>query len=193
MSLLPASKLSKVKTYRASVLPYTVLYDDDDIPKIYYLIARDKISGEWNDFGGGVKKNETVLEAGYREFQEESRNIFVSMYPSPNSLSMSAAILDIKSYKASVIFLPVKSDRITTTAKVFNDQGLRDQYKAKRHYNEIDIVEWISEDVFWGLVQGKLYKSSRMWNRCRDFYNQWYTKDKNTADTLVRVYKQYHP
>ena len=44
----------------------------------YFCLGVDTESGNLTDFGGGVKKDETVIEGGLRELNEESLGIFDS-------------------------------------------------------------------------------------------------------------------
>lgn len=58
---------------RSGVIPYTFFGN-----KIYFLLAIDANQREYTDFGGGCKMNETLIDAGFREFHEESCCMFAS-------------------------------------------------------------------------------------------------------------------
>ena len=73
------AQLAQTKSTRASVLPY-VIKNDGNQRKIYFLFGIDRETGDITDLGGGVKRDEFSLEAGLREFREESDEIFGTIY-----------------------------------------------------------------------------------------------------------------
>lgn len=45
---------------------------------IYFLLGEESYCGSWSDFAGGLKKEETIVEATVREFGEESMDLVLS-------------------------------------------------------------------------------------------------------------------
>lgn len=44
--------------------------------KVYFFMGLDDISGDYSDFGGGIKSRENELDAAFRELEEESLGVF---------------------------------------------------------------------------------------------------------------------
>ena len=44
--------------------------------KTYFCLGIDSNFGDLTDFGGGMKKNETFINCGLRELEEESKGVF---------------------------------------------------------------------------------------------------------------------
>ncbi len=73
--------------------------------KTYFCLGIDTQSGNLTDFGGGVKKEETIVEGGLRELEEESQGVFGTLIPD-----------DVKntttyhSYNMAIMFIPMEVD-----------------------------------------------------------------------------------
>ncbi len=80
--------LSRIKTERAAVVPYLIRCDENGCEYLHFLFARDQITGEITDLGGGVKQHEFSLSAGIREMHEESDGIFGTSYSNINDHGM---------------------------------------------------------------------------------------------------------
>lgn len=186
MILTSASKLSTIRTLRAGVLPYTVVRNSQGQDEVWYLIARDRKSIDWSDFGGGVKKYEYSLDAGFREFNEESRSVLGSVCKSPNALSSSAAL--VNKGISSVIMYPVDPNRLTDVSDMYS------QYEwgpRGKQYNETDCIQWVSEHTFWALVHGQKYEYSKMWSVCRKFYSLCDRRELSLV--LKRIHRLHYP
>lgn len=71
---------------RAGVIVYTVHNNE-----LYFLLGIDRRTREFTDFGGGCKQSETLLESAWREFGEESCDIFKN-FLTPRDLQCSVAV-----------------------------------------------------------------------------------------------------
>ena len=47
--------------------------------KTYFALGQDSVYGDLTDFSGGKKQNETIIEGGLRELEEESLGVFGKM------------------------------------------------------------------------------------------------------------------
>ena len=102
-NLTVGAYLSTVYMKRSGVIPY---YLDPKTKKIIFLLAIDRRSGDYTDFGGGVKQTETALSGAKREFLQETNGIYGS--PSLQQLSSCPCMYDTKK-SISLIFLPLKN------------------------------------------------------------------------------------
>lgn len=58
-----------------------IIYTHDDNGETLFCLGIDTKSGNITDFGGGVKKEETTVEGGLRELDEESQGVFGPLTP----------------------------------------------------------------------------------------------------------------
>lgn len=75
-----------------------------------FCLGVDTDSGNITDFGGGVKKEETIVEGGLRELEEESQGVFGEL--TPNDVKDS---IIFHCYNMAIMFikLDVNPDQIT--------------------------------------------------------------------------------
>lgn len=162
MHLTMGAYLSRVKTQRAAVLPYTIL-EENGIPYIYFLVAVDSRTGDITDLGGGVKKYECSLIAALREFKEETNEIFGGVYDDVNDSSTYIAAVH---NKMSVLFIPMNREWFKEASILFNKQKT-----GKKVCREVSKVLWLRQDDF-----EELFGGDKMWSRLRSFYKTIYSK-----------------
>lgn len=183
-----ASKLAEMKTVRCGVIPYTIVpefllgYDKtfEESYSIRYLLARDTPTKELGDLGGGVRKLEFSLMAGFREFHEESRGIFSDTYKTVNDISTCLAFVD--GNKMAVIFVPVEPKWLSEAQRLFSERET-----TKKRSNEICELVWVDENKFKSLIHGFNRKGGDiMWKKIRTFFSNLY-KNKEFSDTLKKI------
>lgn len=138
--------LADKRTSRCGIIPYIQMMVDGQ-EKLYFLLAKDRETGEFGDFGGGVKKKETSLEGGVREFDEESRGIFRDIYKSVQDFANKPAA--VNGTKMAIVFAPVPFEwaaRTNLRAKFVENTT------TKRINNEIADFLWIDEQTFVNLI-----------------------------------------
>lgn len=170
--------LSVQSCYRAGVIPFTKLDN-----KVYFLLAVDFKTGDLSDFGGGCKKNETLISAAVRELNEESYGVFRNV--SEQVLYNSFAIVNHKR-NIAVFFMYIDSEWITKA----KDEYLIAILKNSDKFETRDI-KWIPEEEFKTLIYSacvrfnnncttKFYVSKScqseekliVWDRLRKFLNR---------------------
>ena len=179
-NLIPGTHLAVIKTIRAAVVPYTVKKDADGIPHIFFMFAIDKKTGDITDFGGGVKKYESSLVAGLREFREESNEIFGDLYDI-NDMYLSFALVG---KRRSVLFVPVHEKWFDVAPKIFErKRRLSNKKNRKSSHDEVSKVFWMGEDKFLKIISGK---DRTMWKVVKNFYRNGYTID--VGNVLLAAY-----
>ena len=186
--IILAKDLAKTRTKKAAVIPYIVTNTPIG-PLVRLLLAEDKQSRDWTYFGGGVKIHETTLEAAHREFSEESREIFLDTYPSCNFMTSAISIVDPNS-DTGIIFLPVSENCGIETSKKFHDTKQNIKY-VKKCYNEMSNVGWFSSEALTYLINLDTPHPIHIWDRCKDFYKNYYTSD--FENILIAAYKFHYP
>jgi len=80
----------------------------------YFCLGIDTHSGNITDFGGGVKKDETIVEGGLRELEEESQGVFGTLTPEDVAESTT-----FHCFNMAIMFIPtcVDPDRISRQFK----------------------------------------------------------------------------
>lgn len=164
---------------RAAVIPYVVLKDQNGIPQLHFLLARDTDTGDITDFGGGVKQNEDALSAALREFKEESDEIFGNTYDCLNSV---ARHLAISGNSMSVLFIPIPVEWYNMATVVFNNRRKSIVDSKKRSHNEVSELIWYNERDFKELISPG---NKEMWGRVRRFYHKNFNDDIANALKLV--------
>jgi hypothetical protein len=161
--------LSDIRLRRCGVIPYLLLRD-----QLWFLLARHRKTAEVGDLGGGIKKIETPLEGGIREFHEESRGIFLEVYRSPADMAACVTLVDPSDM--AEIFVPVDPQWFSDAWDRFQEAGdvprsartsrsslgeskdlsLIDSNVIKRSPlgDEMSEVIWVSEDIMNQLVWG---------------------------------------
>ena len=163
-------QLVKYKSSRAAVVPYTIIYKNDTV-KLWFLFGIHTESGDISDFGGGVKKDENDLIAGFREFNEETKEIFKDVIGLDDMANCASA------YKQgygnnrgmSVTFIPIHPRWLDTAVCLFKSTTIK--------HEEISDILWISEIDFTNLLNGFKLLNRTMWSRLRTFYQHIYNYD----------------
>lgn len=182
--------LAAVKTQRAAVIPYMVRWVDSR-PQLYFLLAQDRATSEWTDFGGGVKKFEYALETAYREFREESKEIFHQTLTC-NSFASCVAVMDHRQVSCT-IFVPLPTSWYDHAIADFKRHGGMDKYRHRKCYNEIRDIDWFSQTEFLSMIHGHQYSSRILWARCRHFYRTHYMQSSHVRENLIRAYHYHYP
>jgi len=173
--LILASYLANRRTTRCGVIPYTVIDDT-----VHLCLARDKQTKELGDFGGGVRKNEAALEAGLREFSEESRNIFSQVCKSANDISTSLALVD--GARMAIVFIPVESRWLHEAQPLFESKG-----NIRKKSDEVSELVWVDEKKFEKLI----YEDHQgnpplvMWSKVQNFF-----RTCNDSTKLAKALKE---
>jgi len=173
--------LEKLKSIRSSIIPFTIVNNS-----IWFLVGVDKNTGEITDLGGGVKKNENNLIAGYREFNEETKGIFGCI--SDINLNKTVALIDYKykkvneekTYQMSTLFIPIDN------SYTINTKNFSTIIASEKHKNEIEELLWIKDSEFEQLLQNKHLKYV-LWQRIRSFY-----KNINFIDLVGKLKYKYN-
>lgn len=183
VKIVSAKKLDELYTGRCGVIPVTIVGG-----KLYFQIGKYKSTSikEFTDFGGGVKKGESALRGGFREFTEETKGIFSSINID-NALALVDANADPfpkKEYKfknnMAIIFVPVSNKWIERSNQEFKSRG---------GHSEISELCWVDEKNFDLLVHEKLfsYDGYTFWYRIRSFLRQGWTNNfKNRLFEIIQ-------
>lgn len=159
---------------RAAVVPYTVKTVPGKCSKIIFLMGVDTATNDITDFGGGIKKHECDLAGAYREFKEETKDIFGDSI-SMNDLTTCLSVVQCVQPHAhlprgmSVIFVPVSNDWIDKAEKLFDNSK-----NSTNKPDEISKLVWLDESEFYRLIHGN-HLSLKMWSRLQKFYRSAYT------------------
>lgn len=143
---------------RCGIIPYIVVNNE-----LYFLCAVDNKSKDYSDFGGGVKRRETVLEGGIREFKEESISIFCCKDYLANSYSNTVAIDDAER-RMSIIFYPLDKRWKEVAEKRFTVERNR---TTCRKSMEVISIEWLTSREFFN---NTFKKEGKMWSRLKSFF-----------------------
>lgn len=130
---------------------------------IYFLMAKHKKTGELSDFGGGVKKIETAIEGGFREFCEESRDIFADIYKVPSDMFPCITLVDDKKIDMAEIFVPVDNLWLDEAIDAFNN------VKNDQYIEEISDVVWLSQESFSKMISDGTDGHHIIWKRIQNF------------------------
>ncbi len=133
--------LERYDIARCGIIPYCV---EIGTRNLWFLLARDRLTDELGDFGGGVQKYETCLMAGLREFHEESRGIFSSEYTTVEDMASAIAYVD---KHMAIIFIPVSPVYLRTA-----EQNFINIKPVKKASLEVSELIWISEKYFTDLI-----------------------------------------
>ena len=172
------SQLTQAKVSRAGVIPYT---RKDN--QLYFLLAKDKRTGELSDFGGGIKIHREVAMAGaLREFKEETNDLFGDLYDKINYFSNKIAIVDDS---MAILFIPISNIWLNDAAHMFEK---RKNQATRRCQAEVESLIWIDECGLRRLLASDRKPSSKyvtrndiLWIRIRNFIN------KVSMDDLLRA------
>lgn len=142
----------KEKAVRAGAIIYT-----HDGNKTFFCLGIDTQSGNLTDFGGGVKKGETIVEGGLRELEEESEGVFGHIYPSDI-----ADTVTFHCYNMAIMFIPMEVDRIETV------QRFKDKVTINPNPEVCNIV-WLSTDELLESIHGR---GKKLYNRVQRLLNK---------------------
>lgn len=155
--LITGRHLNKINNKRAGVIPYTI-----HNTKLYYLLGVDRKFNEYTDFGGGCKTEETLLEGAWREFNEESCNIFCEEV---NLESLASSISVINNEKDEAVFFVYIDYQWLYSAE---DAFLNAQHKLISYSNnENSSVKWFESNEFNCIMFNKKIKG--VWKRLQNF------------------------
>ena len=144
--------ITKDIAFRSGAIIYT-----RDKDQIYFCLGIDTQSGNLTDFGGGVKKGESVVEGGLRELHEESLNIFGDI--------KSADILDTTTFHCfnmAIMFIPLDVDRDAIT------EQFKSLVRDKEEPEVCDIV-WLTKDELLESIHGR---GKKLYIRVRRLLNK---------------------
>jgi len=167
-----AKKIMVAKITRAGIMPW---FSHGNV-KIYVL-GIDSKTGEYSDFGGGVKKNEDYISSAFREFDEESCGIFI------DSISVSNFTEEHVWYDKIIISAQIPDEFFgnnnTLYEKIIFLQSLfkntREKIVGKR-YQEMSGIHCVCEQVFKEYLD-----RSVLWELCRN----------TIANGIIRKYYHY--
>lgn len=137
---------------RAGVIVYT-----KENETTYFCLGVDTESGNLTDFGGGVKKGETVVDGALRELKEESLGVFGDI---------DKADLDdmfiFHSYNMAIIFihLDINKGRV--------DKLFKERVKDKFEPEVCDVV-WLPTEEFMESIHGR---GKKLYIRVRRLLNK---------------------
>lgn len=114
--------------------------------KTYFCLGIDSNFGDLTDFGGGMKKNETFINCGLRELEEESKGVFGEIKEEEIQSNMG-----VYSKNMMIMFIYRNVDMIKT----------KKDFKSN---NEVSNIEWIETKDFIDIISGK---GKRMYSRVR--------------------------
>lgn len=136
---------------RAGIIPYVKRNGD-----IYFMMGVDTKTGEYSDFGGGVKMYENALSAAMRECREESRGLIDF-----RDLGLIRRGILSRRYRQNVCIM---FSEITIPNFYENSRNIF--HSRKNKYNEMSDIVWISSSNMYKWAQLNC-KSSKIWIRIR--------------------------
>ena len=150
---------------RSGIIPFVVLNDN-----VYLLLAQDKKTSEFSDFGGGQKRGESVIQNATREFEEESSDIF----PKIDGIIADTSTVVVNTAMA-LIFLPVPLEW-TVKSDCFEPN------------EEVSGLRWFSEEEFGQMLKSGLSKKV-LWSKIQE-----HLKDTawNSMTTLLKSEWKHH-
>ncbi len=198
MTFTLGARLAQIKSARASVLPY-VIKNNDGRRKIYFLLGIDRETGDITDLGGGVKRDEFSLEAGLREFREESDEIFGNIYDHPNDYMRNIAL---SSHDMCVLFVPLAVEWYDEAILLFEKRKTEpfptdgNGNGKKKSHCEIERLIWIDEDSFLNMIESRSgscqlpdVSNHQIWSRIQKFYRRKINRELKEA--LILRYEDF--
>lgn len=172
--MLKGKDLLDKSSIRCSVIPYSMKDNE-----LYFLLGRDNKTREICDFGGGIKKGETIISGAIRELYQESKDILGSKYKNESIFLKSPALHEEKNM--SMILLPIESYWIDKAGYSFINKKSR-KYAIESCYDEIVEIFWISEKKLFELIEGR-DTMNIMWTRISNFLK------RNLNDSVIKFLK----
>lgn len=124
--------------FRAGAIIYTK-YNNNT----YFCLGVDTESGNLTDFGGGVKKEETIIEGGLRELEEESLGIFGHIEPSDIENAVT-----FHCHNMAIIFINLNINP-RDSVKMFNT-NIEDKTEL-----EVCDISWLNTEEFLESIHGR--------------------------------------
>lgn len=156
--------LDDIKTKRCGIILYALMRSRSERTRLWFLLARHRITGELGDMGGGIKKEEKTLTGGVRELHEESRGIFSDVYKTPSDMASCVTLIDNNADMAE-IFAPIDPEWFLIAQDRFQDAAY-----AKKPLDEMSELVWVSEENMNKLIWGSTTSPDDiMWKRIRTF------------------------
>lgn len=109
----------------------------------YFCLGVDTESGNLTDFGGGVKKDESVIDGSLRELAEESLDVFGVI-----RLENLERSTTFHTYNMAIVFIPLDID-INEISQNFSEK-----ISEKENPEVCDIV-WLSTEEFLESIHGR--------------------------------------
>jgi len=144
---------------RSGVIPFTI---KNDI--IYFLLGIDRATGDFTDFGGGVKSTENAVDTAYREFKEESCYIFDN-YITKKDVEDSIVLVNEKG-TMSIFFVKIDFCWLNNIDLEF--EYSQDKYKKYKKCNELNGIKWINETEFQHVAFNP--NCNYMWKRIQNVF-----------------------
>jgi len=142
---------------RAGVIPFTV-YNH----RLHFLLGIDRLSRDLTDFGGGVKSNETMVDAAYREFFEESCMVFKDVVAKEDLTD--APVVTNRLRNVAIFFLRIDSKWLNIADIEFRNK--QQELSGIKKHNELIGVKWVEQDNFKQIVFNR--KSQCLWKRIQN-------------------------
>ena len=134
-------KMEMENPVRSGVIIYT-----HSKGKTYFCLGVDSSFGDLTDFGGGMKKNETVVECGLRELEEESQGVFGKI---------------LETDVANNLAVYSKNMMIMFVYKNVDMQKTKTDFSGS---DEVSTIEWFETKDFTDIISGK---GKRMYSRVK--------------------------
>lgn len=173
-TIVQSLNLDCVKPQRAGVIIYTIINGS-----IYFGLGLDAKTHDLTDFGGGViyKTDQNVICGALREFEEETLEIFDTIYP--EDIKQCPVIYDDNNL---IVFIHMNVDPDTTCLAfnekykhVMNDVPIitgKKNFIKKRYEPEVCGITWLSWEDFQRSIKEKgimFYRVQRFLQKADDF------------------------
>ena len=145
---------SKKYVTRAGIIPYMMVGD-----QTYILLGVDKSNGQLADLGGTIEKGETTLDAGIREYMEESRDVFPVNLKDTTSIVISKLFHKSNDKKTKQVILFVKVDYDPSHWAI--DDKFQQTVPTIPCEDEMSNLQWINLKDFMNLSNSELSKSMK--------------------------------
>lgn len=140
-------RLNSDNPNRSGAIIYTNINGD-----VRFCLGVDTQSGDLTDFGGGIKKGESVIEGGLRELKEESQGVFG--YIDPDHI---ADCISIHSHNMAIMFIPLQVNPYEISQKFIHRIN-------KKKNPEVSSIMWLNMDEFFESIHGR---GRRIYSRVR--------------------------
>ena len=119
-----------------------------------------------------MRRTETAVEGGFREFMEESRGIFASEVSSPDALNKCMALCHDG---MAIIFVPVDDSVMQSTRQTFDAV-----VPLRKSAEEVSEIVWVDEDAFRKLIHTSVggRGSNVLWKKIQMFLRRFVSSFK---------------